>query len=135
MSTPVDGLNLQGTTFTFAIPALRGTYGGTVAADGNSIIGTWNQGRPLPLTFVRATAETAWKDQRRTCALAARGEECAIDVDMELLLTLTSAGSSLYLWLRILRRPGGQIAKSWESLPVAQAARRFRCRSFYKICN
>jgi non-heme chloroperoxidase len=62
LSTPVDGLIVQGATFTFAIPALRGSYDGTVATDGNSITGTWNQGRPLPLTFERATAETEWKD-------------------------------------------------------------------------
>ena len=59
---PVDAVTLQESTFEFSIAALRGTYSGTIAADGNSIDGTWNQGQPLPLTLVRATPETAWKD-------------------------------------------------------------------------
>ena len=59
---PVDAVTLQGSTLEFSIAAIRGTYSGTIAADGNSIDGTWTQGRPLPLSLVRATPETAWKD-------------------------------------------------------------------------
>ncbi|HZF30947.1 MAG TPA: alpha/beta hydrolase [Gammaproteobacteria bacterium] len=59
---PVDDLTVRGATFGFSIAALRGTYSGTIAADGNSIDGTWRQGQPLPLSLVRATPETAWKD-------------------------------------------------------------------------
>ncbi|HEX7238011.1 MAG TPA: alpha/beta fold hydrolase, partial [Gammaproteobacteria bacterium] len=59
---PVDNVTLQGSTLEFSIAAIRGSYSGTVAADGNSIDGTWTQGRPLPLSLVRATPETAWKD-------------------------------------------------------------------------
>ena len=60
--TPVDSVTVSGSSFKFAIAALRGTYDGTIAADGNSIEGTWTQGGSLPLTLTRATAETAWKD-------------------------------------------------------------------------
>ena len=59
---PVDAVTVSGTNFKFAVAALRGAYDGTIAADGNSIAGTWTQGGSLPLTLVRATAETAWKD-------------------------------------------------------------------------
>jgi pimeloyl-ACP methyl ester carboxylesterase len=59
---PVDAVTLQGSTFEFSIAAIRGTYRGTVAADGNSIDGTWTQGGALPLSLARATPETAWKD-------------------------------------------------------------------------
>jgi pimeloyl-ACP methyl ester carboxylesterase len=59
---PVDAVTAQGTSVKFVVAALRGSYEGTLAADGNSIVGTWSQGRPLPLTFARATSETAWKD-------------------------------------------------------------------------
>ena len=59
---PVDAVTVQGSTLEFSIAALRGTYSGMIAADGNSIDGTWSQGRPLPLSLVRATPETAWKD-------------------------------------------------------------------------
>ena len=61
-ATPVDAVTLQGSTLEFSIAAIRGSYIGTIAADGNSIDGTWTQGRPLPLSLVRATPETAWKD-------------------------------------------------------------------------
>jgi pimeloyl-ACP methyl ester carboxylesterase len=59
---PVDGVTMKGTSLKFTVAALRGTYDGTLAADGNSIAGTWSQGRPRPLRFARATSETAWKD-------------------------------------------------------------------------
>ena len=59
---PVDAVTLQGSTLEFSIAAIRGTFTGTIAADGNSIDGTWTQGQPLPLSLVRATPETAWQD-------------------------------------------------------------------------
>lgn len=38
------------------------TYDGVLRADGESMVGTWTQGQNLlPLTFVRATKETAWE--------------------------------------------------------------------------
>ncbi|HEX7795023.1 MAG TPA: alpha/beta hydrolase [Vicinamibacterales bacterium] len=66
--TPVDSVTVSGTSVKFAVAALRGSYDGTIAADGNSIQGTWTQGGSLPLTLNRATAETAWKDPSRHSA-------------------------------------------------------------------
>ena len=63
--TPVDSVTVSGTSFKFAVAALRGTFDGTIAADGNSIEGTWTQGGSLPLTLTRATPDTAWKDPAR----------------------------------------------------------------------
>ena len=52
---------LQGTTVKIAIPNIGGNYEGKLAADGNSIAGTWTQGpNPMPLALKRATPETAW---------------------------------------------------------------------------
>jgi len=59
---PVDSVTESGTSFKFSVAALRGAYDGTIASDRNSIAGTWTQGGSLPLTLVRATAATAWKD-------------------------------------------------------------------------
>ena len=59
---PADSVTVQGTSFKLAAAQLRATYDGTIAADGNSIAGTWSQGVPLPLTLARATPATAWKD-------------------------------------------------------------------------
>jgi uncharacterized protein (TIGR03435 family) len=53
-------ITLQGSGVKFAIPAIAGSYEGKLSADGNSIAGTFTQGKPLPLTLTRATAETAW---------------------------------------------------------------------------
>src|SRR3954471_20742662 len=57
-----DSVNVEGTSFKMAIAAIRGSFDGTITADGNSIAGTWTQGAPLPLTLARATPATAWKD-------------------------------------------------------------------------
>lgn len=57
----ISSLTFQGSALKFAIPAIAAAYEGTVSADGNSIQGTWKQGNnSLPLTFQRATKETAW---------------------------------------------------------------------------
>ena len=59
---PVDAVTVNGNSVKFTVAALHGTYDGTLAADGNSIAGTWSQGLPLPLKFARATLASAWKD-------------------------------------------------------------------------
>ena len=57
-----DSVTVQGSDVKFTVAAIRGSYEGKIAADGNSMTGTWTQGRPLPLELKRATPETAWKD-------------------------------------------------------------------------
>jgi non-heme chloroperoxidase len=59
---PVDSVTVQGASLKLVTTQLRASYEGTIAADGNSIAGTWTQGVPLPLTLARATPATAWKD-------------------------------------------------------------------------
>lgn len=56
-----SAVTLRGSTFRYSIPALNGIYEGELSADGKSIAGTWTQGAPLPLLFVRPTKETAWE--------------------------------------------------------------------------
>jgi uncharacterized protein (TIGR03435 family) len=52
----------DGSSFKCSVNQIGGDYKGTVSPDGNTIVGTWSQGpNPLPLTFVRATKETAWE--------------------------------------------------------------------------
>src|ERR1051326_6215639 len=55
-----NGVTLQGTTFKAAIPAIRGTYEGKLSADGTTMAGTFTQGAPLTLNFVKATPTTEW---------------------------------------------------------------------------
>jgi hypothetical protein len=43
---PCTQFILSGRQFSFAVPVVHGTYKGKVSANGNTITGTWNQGRP-----------------------------------------------------------------------------------------
>jgi uncharacterized protein (TIGR03435 family) len=57
-----SSIALDGSAFKFSVDLIGASYQGTVNADGNSIAGSWTQGpNPIPLTFVRATKETAWE--------------------------------------------------------------------------
>jgi uncharacterized protein (TIGR03435 family) len=55
-----ESVKQSGSNLKIAVPAINGTYEGTISADGKTITGTWTQGAPLPLTLVKATPETAW---------------------------------------------------------------------------
>ena len=58
----VPAVTVDGSTFTFTIDQIGGSYVGKLSADGSSVVGSWTQGSmPLPLTLVRATKETAWE--------------------------------------------------------------------------
>jgi len=79
---PADTVTVAGTSFKMTVAALRGSFDGTIAADGNSIAGTWTQGPPLPLTLTRATPATAWKDPSPHTASFVTAER---DVKLEVL--------------------------------------------------
>ncbi len=65
MPINVSSITLDGSTLKYAVDMVGGSYEGKLSADGNSIVGAWTQGpNPLPLTFVRATKETAWEIRR-----------------------------------------------------------------------
>src|SRR5579859_1175985 len=53
---PVNSITLKGSKLSLGIDAVHGTYEGKVAADAQTISGTWTQGQPLPLEFKRTTA-------------------------------------------------------------------------------
>jgi uncharacterized protein (TIGR03435 family) len=58
---PTGAVTLQGSAVKIPIPGIGGTFEGKLAADGNSIAGTWTQGpMPLTLNLTRATTATAW---------------------------------------------------------------------------
>lgn len=56
-----SSVTLDGLTFKFSISLIGGSYEGKLSSDGNSIVGNWTQGTPLPLTWARATPQTAWE--------------------------------------------------------------------------
>ena len=58
----ISAATLQGTAVKMTVPGIGGSYDGKMEAGGNAITGTMSQGpNPLPLSLVRATAETAWE--------------------------------------------------------------------------
>jgi uncharacterized protein (TIGR03435 family) len=57
-----SSISQDGSAVKFAIDLIGANYEGKMAADGNSIAGTWTQGNtPFPLNLARATKETAWE--------------------------------------------------------------------------
>jgi serine-type D-Ala-D-Ala carboxypeptidase/endopeptidase len=58
---PCADFQVQGQTFSFSVPSVGGSWTGTVASDGATLAGTWNQGSPMPLTFSRDTFVPAAK--------------------------------------------------------------------------
>jgi uncharacterized protein (TIGR03435 family) len=55
-----SAITRDGSTIKVTLAAIGGSYEGKVASDGRTIAGSWTQKTPVPLTLVRATADTAW---------------------------------------------------------------------------
>jgi uncharacterized protein (TIGR03435 family) len=53
-------VTFQGGTLKVVLPAIGGNFEGKLSSDGNSIVGTFTQGNPTPLTLVKATPSTEW---------------------------------------------------------------------------
>ena len=58
---PCSGFKFDGHALSFSVPAVGGTWAGTVENGGTSLVGTWNQGSPMPLNFARDTFVPAAK--------------------------------------------------------------------------
>ena len=52
---PCADFRLDGNTLSFGVPSVKGSWKGTVSADGTTLSGTWNQGSPMALNFTRDT--------------------------------------------------------------------------------
>jgi serine-type D-Ala-D-Ala carboxypeptidase/endopeptidase len=59
MGIDCDKVVFSGSDFNFDVPAFQGHWSGKLSADGNSLTGTWEQGKPLPLNFTRQTTALA----------------------------------------------------------------------------
>jgi uncharacterized protein (TIGR03435 family) len=57
----VTSISTDGSTVKYAVELMSLNYEGKLSGDESSIVGTWTQANPIPLTFVRATKETAWE--------------------------------------------------------------------------
>lgn len=52
-------VKVEGRKLTLTVPAVHGTYEGTLSAEGKSIAGTWSQGKPLELNLTRTVEKPA----------------------------------------------------------------------------
>lgn len=58
---PVSSITFDKSILKYSIGPIHGAYEGKLSPDGNSIVGTWTQGKVFQLDFQRATKATAWK--------------------------------------------------------------------------
>ena len=93
--------HLQGNTLSFTVPAVHGSWQGTVGGDGSTLSGIWNQGTPMPLTFSRDTFVAASKPS---------------PVDGFWLGTLQARGQSLRIQLTVKSDRNGQEFCALDSL-------------------
>ncbi len=53
MGLACDKVTFAAPAFSFDLPVVHGHFDGTLAADGQTLNGTWNQGAPMPLNLAR----------------------------------------------------------------------------------
>jgi CubicO group peptidase (beta-lactamase class C family) len=58
---PVADIRVEGATLSLRVPAVNGSWTGTISSDGATLTGTWSQGTPAPLVFTRNTFVPAEK--------------------------------------------------------------------------
>jgi CubicO group peptidase (beta-lactamase class C family) len=56
MDLACENVRLDGNRFSFEVPAVKGSWSGTLSEGGNELAGTWSQVAPLPLRFTRQTS-------------------------------------------------------------------------------
>ncbi len=98
---PCADFKIDGNNFSFSVPVVKGTWKGTISADGTSLAGTWNQGSPMALTFTRDTFVPA---------------ETPSAVDGTWLGTVQAGGRALRAQIRVKSDRAGKEYCSFDSL-------------------
>jgi CubicO group peptidase (beta-lactamase class C family) len=98
---PCADFHLDGQALSFSVPMVRGTWKGTVSADGKTLTGTWDQGTPAPLEFTRDTFVAAAKPS---------------PVDGIWLGSLQAGGATLRIQIHVKSDSAGQEYCSLDSL-------------------
>jgi D-alanyl-D-alanine-carboxypeptidase/D-alanyl-D-alanine-endopeptidase len=117
LDSPSQGANglacanakLAGTTLSFDVPIVQGSYSGTVSADGKAVSGTWTQGgNGMPLDF----------KQTKTGAQAAADESAVKPsaVDGNWKGAISASGTTLHIVFHFRTVPGGTIRCIMDSL-------------------
>ena len=98
---PCADITVEGQSLSFSVPAVHGTWKGTVSAEGKVLTGTWDQGQPMPLVFTRDTFVAAAKPSR---------------VDGIWLGTLVAGGASLRTQVHLKSDAEGKEYCAFDSL-------------------
>ena len=101
---PGSDAQLNGSSFSFAVPTVHGSYTGMVSADGKTMTGTWSQGKPLPLVL----------KQSATAAELAQVKPSPIDGDWA--GVLRAGNTSLRLVLHFRAASGSAIEGTMDSI-------------------
>jgi CubicO group peptidase (beta-lactamase class C family) len=64
LGIPCADIRIEGQTLSFKVPAVGGTWKGSIENGGEKLAGTWSQGTPMPLDFTRETFVPALKPSR-----------------------------------------------------------------------
>ncbi len=96
---------LNGSSFSFDIPSVNGSYKGTLSSDSKTLTGTWNQGAPLPLVF---------KQQNPAQQNSKPAEPSPVDGDWA--GVLRAGGVSLRLAVHVKTVSAGKMDVSLDSL-------------------
>jgi CubicO group peptidase (beta-lactamase class C family) len=59
MGIPCTEVSIEGGTLMFKVPAVNGSWKGSIENHGETLAGTWSQGTPAPLTFTRDSFQAA----------------------------------------------------------------------------
>jgi hypothetical protein len=94
LGIPVSSIAVAGTTVTFAVNAVRGTYRGTLSADRTTIDGWWLQGVEMPLRLKRT----------------AHVDVVPSDLDGTWSGTLQAGNASVRLLIHVTNTPYGLVA-------------------------
>ena len=94
LGIPVSSIAVTGTSVTFAVSAVRGTYRGTLSADRATIDGSWLQGVEMPLRLKRT----------------AHVDAVPSDIDGTWSGTLQSGNASIRLLIHVTNTPYGLVS-------------------------
>lgn len=102
---PGANVKLAGSTLSFDVPVVQGSYSGTLSADGKTLTGEWKQvGQTLPLVF------------QMTATVAELQTLKPSPVDGDWTGVLHAGGVSLRIAFHFHAQPGGTISGSMDSI-------------------
>ncbi|MFZ0315288.1 MAG: serine hydrolase domain-containing protein [Candidatus Korobacteraceae bacterium] len=101
---PGNQVQSDGSTLSFAVPSVHGSYTGTLSADGKTISGTWTQGKSLPLVL------------KQTVSAAELAQMKPSPVDGDWTGVLRTDDASLRLVFHFHAMPGDKLDGTVDSL-------------------